>query len=73
MGVEPLQVPSVAVSVSPCSAVPPIVGSAVLTGGVAVTVEVCALNAEAAPPALTAVTVTRMVDAGEVKSACCTT
>jgi hypothetical protein len=38
-----------------------------------VTGEVCALNAEPAPPAFTAVTVTRIVEAGEVTSSGWTT
>ena len=39
IGVVPLQVPGFAVSVEPCVAVPAMVGSEVLAGGVAVAAE----------------------------------
>jgi hypothetical protein len=44
-----------------------------LAGGTAVTLEVWLLVAGALPPGLVAVTTTRIVEAGEVTSACCTT
>jgi hypothetical protein len=71
--VVPLQVPSVVVSVWPCCGVPETCGSAVLTGGVASTVAVWSLVAKALPASLVAVTVTRIVEAGELTSACWTT
>jgi hypothetical protein len=69
----PVQVPVVAVSVWPCCAVPEIVGIAVLTGGVAVTLEVWLLVAGTVAAEFVASTTTRIVEAGVVTSACCTT
>ncbi len=57
----PVHVPSVADSVSPSVAVPPIVGIAVFTGGVGATSSVAAEDASASPAAFVAVTVTRIV------------
>jgi hypothetical protein len=73
IGLVPVQVPVLAVRVWPCCGVPEIAGRAVLTGGVAVTEEVWSLLADALPAAFVPVTTTRIVDAGEVTSACWTT
>jgi hypothetical protein len=58
----PVQVPVVAVRVSPSAAVPLIDGGTVLTGGVAVTTAVCALVVLALPAAFVAVTTMRKVE-----------
>ena len=59
---EPLQLPFAAVSVWPSTAVPEIVGSAVLAGGIAVTTALWAEVAEADPSLLVAVTTSRIVE-----------
>jgi hypothetical protein len=57
IGVDPDQVPFVAVSVDPTLGVPAIWGSALFCGAVAaVTIPVCVDSAEAVPDALCAVT-----------------
>jgi hypothetical protein len=73
IGVVPVQVPVEAVSVWPCCGVPLMAGSAVFAGATPVTAEVWLLVAEALPAGLVAVTTTRIVEAGEVTSAFCTT
>jgi hypothetical protein len=57
----PVQVPLLAVSVWPSAGVPEIVGRTVLTGGAALTVEVCTLVALELPATLVPVTTTRIV------------
>jgi hypothetical protein len=69
IGVVPVHVPSVAVRVWPTSGVPLIAGSAVFTGGAAVTTAVWLLVAARLPPGFVAVTTTRIV---EPTSACWT-
>src|SRR5581483_6188825 len=59
IGPAPVQVPEVALTVSPCLIVPATVGSAVLTGEPSVTTADAAETAAAEPSELAAVTVTR--------------
>ena len=61
IGVVPVHLPSIAVSVAPSSAVPEIDGSAVLTGAAGSTAAVAALVADTVPAMLAAVTTTRIV------------
>jgi hypothetical protein len=67
IGVVPVQVPLVPLSVWPSCAVPEMVGSDVLTGGVGATTAVCALVALELPAELVPVTRKRIV---EPTSAC---
>jgi hypothetical protein len=61
IGVGPVQLPAVAVSVDPANALPETAGARVLTGDAPVTGGVAAELADTDPPALVAVTTTMIV------------